>query len=308
MIIKFDKGITRQEIYANGAELAQVMGMDKDKDGRRIHTWPKRKKAHVVTFDNPVLVTDNYKIGQLDPSLRDTVFALYSSPVRITDYDGTVLEFEQRKYPGVWGPSIDTLLFCRALERTGLEDVKTAVEVGSGSGFISKRLIEKAPNLEEMTLIDLNKYAVKCSKDNMKDKRVKHIEGNAIAHMEGKKYDLIICNPPYIPRPKSIDDNPYEGISLLLYLISQAGEHLTEKGRLVTNISSLCQGKVGEIIAGANVEFAGLDAMEVPLKVYNVLNNKEWMDFLLNEKGLVKDRHDGYDYWQTITIVEIKPK
>jgi len=308
MIIKFDKEITRQEIYANGAELAQIMGIDKDKHGKRVHTWPKRKKLHVVTFDNPVLVTDNYKIGQLEPALRDTVFALYASPIKTTDYDKTILDFEQKKYPGVWGPSVDTVLFCRALEGVNLEDVKTAVEVGSGSGFISKRVLEKAPNLEEMTLIDLNKYALKCAKDNIKDERTELVTGNAIAHMEGKKYDLIICNPPYIPRPKSIDDNPYEGISLLLYLISQAKEHLTEQGSLITNISSLCQDIAGEVIAGADVEFKGLDAMDVPLKVYNVLNNKEWMDFLLKEKGLVKDRHDGYDYWQTISIIEIRPK
>ena len=45
--------------------------------------------------------------------------------------------------------------------------------------------------------------------------------------------------------------------------------------------------------------------MEVPLKVYNVLNNKEWMDYLL-ERGLKKEHRDGYDYWQTIKIVEMR--
>ncbi|HZX44579.1 MAG TPA: hypothetical protein VFF28_02740 [Candidatus Nanoarchaeia archaeon] len=110
MLMKFDPGLTRQEIWAEGSELATLLGYDRDEHGKRVHSWPKERKIHVATLDNPVLVTDSYKICQFPSTLRDTVFALFASPTKTTEYKGTSLEFEQRRYPGVWGPSIDTLL------------------------------------------------------------------------------------------------------------------------------------------------------------------------------------------------------
>ena len=306
MIISFDRKLSKQAIFANGAELAQLMGLDKDKAGNRVHEHPKDKKLHVVTFDNPVLVTDNYKISQLEPALRDTVFALFGSSEKTIEYDGTALEFDQQKYKGVWGPSIDTLLFCRAFTNSDLSEARTGIEVGSGSGFISKYILDNLSGLESMTLIDFNRYAMDCAHDNIKDKRAKFFAGNAIEFMEGKKYDLIVCNPPYIPRPKSIDDNPYEGIGLLCYLVTHPKELLTENGKLIINISSLCQKLVlGEMVKDCNVNSKELDNMEVPLKVYNVLNNEVWMNYLLG-KGLKKERREGYDYWQRLMITQIK--
>jgi len=67
-----------------------------------------------------------------------------------------------------------------------------------------------------------------------------------------------------------------------------------------------------------------LASMEVPLKVYNILNNPKWIKYL--KKNGLQDRpvdgYDywsgaktrdiglkkipGYDYWQTIEIVKIE--
>ena len=113
MILRFNQDLTEQAIYAHGNELAEIMGRDKDASGKRTYTWPETEEQRVAMFENPVLVTDNHRIAQLAPALRDTVFALFGKPVKVTEYDGTSLRFEQRLYPGVWGPSIDTLLFCK---------------------------------------------------------------------------------------------------------------------------------------------------------------------------------------------------
>ncbi len=310
MILRFNQDLTEQTVSANGAELAQIMGYDKDEEGKRTNSWPEDRAQRVITFDDPVLVTDNYQIGRLPSVLRDTIFALFSSTIKITEYDGTSLRFEQKRYPGVWGPSIDTLLFCRAINPKNNQEllgVKTALEVGCGSGFISKYILENAPELEAITLIDLNQHAVQCAKENIEDKRAEYLIGDATELMKGNKYDLIVCNPPYIPRPKSIDDNPYEGISLLTYLIGHAGRLLTSKGKIITNISSLCSSIVESSIREAGVKVSHLDLMEVPLKVFNVLNNPAWMDYLIEKKGLDKRSKRGYDYWHTIKIIKIEP-
>lgn len=87
-----------------------------------------------------------------------------------------------------------------------------------------------------------------------------------------------MCNPPYIPRPKAIEDNPYEGLELLIYLIKNFNKDL------IINVSNLADDIIDPIVAASGAKVELLDYMEVPLKVGNVLNNKEWLDYLVKEK------------------------
>lgn len=95
-------------------------------------------------------MTDNYRISQLNPTLRDTLLALYESRPRIVEYDGISTVWNQ-KHSNVWCPSIDTLLFAKALRKIFVENyckklaasvdinnIKRAIEIGCGSAFLSK--------------------------------------------------------------------------------------------------------------------------------------------------------------------------
>ncbi|HRS42892.1 MAG TPA: methyltransferase [Candidatus Diapherotrites archaeon] len=309
MILKFSKDLKKQEIFANGNELAAILAKDRDEKGNRKYTWPDDVTQHVVTIDNPVLVTDNYRICQFEPTLRDTIFALYSSPVKITEYNGTRIEFNQNKNPGVWGPSIDTLFLCLSLEKIKKENIKSAIEVGSGSGFVSKYIVDQFYNLETIELIDFNPKAIESSKEAINNSKAKYIVGDALKYIKetNNKYDLVICNPPYIPRPKSVDDNPYEGVELLTKLIGLSDKLLSTNGSLVINLSNLCSKQPLMDIQKKGFVVLELEKMTVPLKVFNVLNNKEWLEFLL-ERGLHKEYKNGYEYWHSITTYEIKRK
>jgi hypothetical protein len=48
--------------------------------------------------------------------------------------------------------------------------------------------------------------------------------------------------------------------------------------------------------------------MDVPLKVFNVLNNPERMDYLIKEKWLKKEYRDGHEYRQTLNMYQIQYK
>jgi methylase of polypeptide subunit release factors len=61
-----------------------------------------------------------------------------------------------------------------------------------------------------IVLNDINPNAEAYFNDHYDDPRFFFYLGDAKKYMESHKFDLIACNPPYIPRPKSIDDNPYE--------------------------------------------------------------------------------------------------
>jgi methylase of polypeptide subunit release factors len=69
---------------------------------------------------------------------------------------------------------------------------------------------EKHPNLKHITLNDINPNAEKYFNDQYTDPRFSFHLGDAKKYMESQKFDIIASNPPYIARPKSIDDNPYE--------------------------------------------------------------------------------------------------
>ncbi len=305
MILTFSPDLSQQRIAAHGVELAQIMGLDRDAHGQRIQSWPLSEARPVASFADPVLVTDSYRIGQLDPTTRDTVFALYACPLRVVRYKQTEIQFEQRRYPGVWGPSIDTLLFCHALEQAQLSGVRSAAEAGAGSGFIAMHVLQMLPRLEDMLLVDLNPKAVGCCRDHCRDERARFAAGDAREALAGQRWDLIVCNPPYIPRRASIEDNPYEGVGLLAHLVQNAGRLLQPGGRIVTNVSSLCERAFQALVEQHGVDCKTLAELTVPLKVYNVLNNASWLAYLREHGGLLEHAGPGYDCWQRLRVVEV---
>ena len=113
MLIKVSKDLKKQQIWATGVELASIMGKDRVK-GQRVITYPENKKLLVAEFKNPVLMTDTYQIWKQPPTLRDTLFALYSSKPRYVEYDGVQTYWDQT-HVNVWCPSIDTILMAKAV-------------------------------------------------------------------------------------------------------------------------------------------------------------------------------------------------
>ena len=300
MKFSFDKELSKQEIYATWPELAETMWHDKDENWNRVYSYPHTKEQFVATLENPVLMTDNEKIGKLkDYITKETIWLLLQKPMRIVEYDWIRMEFEQWKYYWVWSPNIDTLLVCRAVKNLNFDWIKNLIEVGSWPGFIAKYIWSKSKDVKEIVMNDINDNAKKYFDDNNIDPRAKFVLWDAKQYLKDKSFDLIVCNPPYIPRPNAIEDNAYEWLELLIYLIKNFNKEL------IINVSNLADDIINPILqsCGANIEV--LDEMDVPLKVGNVLNNKEWLDFLVNEKWLKKQEHDWHLYRQHLRILRL---
>lgn len=303
MIIKISKDLRTQEYCAHGLELASIMGRDR-KNGKRVLTYPDQQKMPVHKFKAPVLLTDNWRIGKLPPTLRDTIFSLNASRPRIVEYDG-VSVFWNDSHLNVWCPSIDTILFAKALAKLFKERKKftQAVEIGCGSGFLSKYILAKNKTVRSFLVNDLNPFAIKCAMDNIKDGRALFYAGNGLEKIKKMKFDLMICNPPYVPRPSSIDDNPYEGVELLRHLLHDGQNYLNPGGVVLLNISSLCRKLV--LKHEPKMKMTVLEKMKVPLKVNNILNDGRWLNYLI-KLGLEKKYRRGYEYWQELFIVKLE--
>ena len=300
MKFAFNKELSKQEIYATWPELAETMWHDKDETGNRVYSYPHTQEQFVISLDNPVLMTDNEKISKLKNYItKETIRLLLQKPMRIVEYDWTRMEFEQWKYYWVWSPNIDTLLVCRAIKDLSFDSVKSLIEVWSWPWFIAKYIWNKSESIQEIVMNDINENAKRYFDDTNSDPRARFVLWDAKEYLEGRDFDLIVCNPPYIPRPNAIEDNAYEWLELLIYLIKNFNKEL------IINVSSLADDVINPVLDNcwANVEV--LDEMSVPLKVGNVLNNKERLDFLVNEKWLKKEERDGHLYRQNLRILRL---
>ncbi len=302
MIIEIDKELKKIDYYGNGSELATILGRGR-KDGKRFDEYTLEDTQFITSIEDPVLMMDDAKIGAADPKIRSTLMALYSTS-RKTTYDGVSIYWNPERHKNVWSFSIDTGLFLRGTNKImhTFKSYKTAADLGSGSGHIGKYMLAKLPHLEHLLFVDLNKYAITCCKDNINDPRASFYTGNAFDAIEKKKFDLLLCNPPYIPRPESIEDNPYEGVGLLYRILHEGQEHINADGAIITNISSLCKDIVLDDKIKMNISV--LDTMKVPLKINNLKWDDEWMEYLM-KRGLKKELHDGHDYWHTLTIYKL---
>jgi len=315
MLMKISPDLTKQEIWAEGNELVTILGKNRNEKGERIHTRENWEKQLVAEIMNPVILTDINTIVKLEPTKRDTVFALYQSYPRTVEYDGVSVTWDPRIHIDVWGPSMDTIVVANAMGTAKdvlTHDVHTAVEIGCGSGFLGKYVLYKCNNLRKLHLVDINRYAVKCAQDNVErrheDQIVSFSKGDG-RKLAGEKYDLAICNAPYVIRPKSICDNPFEGIDLLYDMIVSGKNYLNDRGRLILTTSSLCERiknkaikEAREIGSLASVDVIGTKRM--PLKVNSVLNDPEWMTYLY-ENGLKRKLENGYEHWHVVSVLKL---
>ncbi len=157
-----------------------------------------------------------------------------------------------RIYPGVFIPRIETEYFIELLEKIPDFAPKEILEIGTGCGAISIALAGIFP---KATIIatDVSEIALSCAQENIEacnlKTRVTLLRCNMFDGIS-KNFDLIVSNPPYIPRsrlkalPKSVKefepiiaiDGGDKGIRFLSKLIDAGMSYLKKKGIMALEI------------------------------------------------------------------------
>lgn len=307
--------------------------------GMRRPPLPETLAMKVASFEDAVLMTDKQRIYReaQDPDVLDY---LMGDPLRVNRFEGTATAIDAEEFPMVWTPSIDTDLFRIALKvvlaGSGIRRIEHAAEIGYASAAIARHLADSA-EVGRLLLADLNPAAAACAAGVMAgsscEGRIDCFTGDGIAALDdaasrGALFDLIMCNPPYLPRPLAALAAPggedtavhFEGTELFTALISGAAGYLAPGGRLLVNVSSLAMDALEE--ADARARASGLArrlvfAKEVPVKVYELLTDGEWQAHLarlgaemtqegageMPRSGMPQERRDGY-LWQTLLFLE----
>jgi ribosomal protein L3 glutamine methyltransferase len=130
--------------------------------------------------------------------------------------------------------------------------VESVLDLCTGSGCLAILASRHFPNAR-IDAVDVSKDALAVAGRNVADHdlgdRVTLYRGDLFAPLDGKRYDLIISNPPYVdaegmaalPRecraePRLAFDGGADGLDLVRRILNEAAAHLTPQGGLLCEI------------------------------------------------------------------------
>ncbi len=133
-------------------------------------------------------------------------------------------------------------------------EVSSVLDLCTGSGCLAILAAMAYPNAA-VDAVDLSKDALEVAKLNLADHdmedRVHLIAGDLFKPLAGRRYDLIIANPPYVAKAE-VDAFPAEyraepvmahlggrdGLDIVRRILAEAGDHLTPEGGLICEIGT----------------------------------------------------------------------
>ncbi len=132
--------------------------------------------------------------------------------------------------------------------------VESAVDICTGSGCLAVLAAKFFPNAR-VDAVDLSADALAVAAINVEahevEDQVEFLEGDLFAPLEGRAYDLIITNPPYVDHaalegyppeyqaePRIAHDGGEDGLDLVRRILSDAPRFLNPGGGLLCEIGS----------------------------------------------------------------------
>jgi len=137
------------------------------------------------------------------------------------------------------------------------EGVGRILDLCAGSGCIGIAAAIYLPDVD-VDLTDVSAEALEVARRNVERHgvadRVRVVESDLYAGLAGNRYDLILCNPPYVSR-REYEGLPVEyhrepalgllagedGLDLVLQILREASGHLTEEGLLILEVGSAAE-------------------------------------------------------------------
>jgi release factor glutamine methyltransferase len=165
-----------------------------------------------------------------------------------------------RVSPAVLIPRHDTeVLVSAGIERGA--GVRSILDIGTGSGCVAIALA-KALAEAEVCSVDVSGEALAVARDNAEQNgaAVQFFQGSLFEPFAGRRFDMIVSNPPYIPaaeldtlqqevrgfEPLGALDGGADGLDFYRRITKQAPDHLTAGGWLLFEVGA---GQAPEVLA-----------------------------------------------------------
>ncbi|UXY30845.1 HemK2/MTQ2 family protein methyltransferase [Streptomyces sp. HUAS TT20] len=194
---------------------------------------------------------------------------------------------------GVYAPQADTRLLGRALCRERITEKTDVLELGTGSGVLA---VAAARLGGRVTAVDISWRAVVVAWINalLNGQRLRVRHGDLTTAVPGgRRFDLVIANPPYVPAPSGAPPRGFarawdagtDGRLLIDRICDTAPKVLRPAGTLLIVHSHLCgTGATLTRLAAAGLRAQVVDRTRLPFG--RVLRSRlDW----LRERGLAAD-------------------
>ncbi len=144
-------------------------------------------------------------------------------------------------------PDTETLVE-EALDKLALYENLKVLDLGTGTGAIALAIAKNRPQAQ-VTAVDFSHEAFSVAKENAQNldlARVRFIQSDWFASLQGEKFDVIVSNPPYIAEndahltqgdlrfePLTALASGKDGLDDIRYIIQAAPSHLNPSGWLM---------------------------------------------------------------------------
>jgi release factor glutamine methyltransferase len=122
----------------------------------------------------------------------------------------------------------------------------SVLDLGTGSGALALAIKEQRPNAD-VWAVDLSSDALRVARGNAArfGLQVRWVQSDWFTALAERRFDAIVCNPPYVRADDAALDGPLsfeprlaldggsDGLQSLRVLLGQAGGHLTAEGLLL---------------------------------------------------------------------------
>ena len=226
------------------------------------HDNPIDEATHLVlaSLHLPPDIPPAYGAGRLTAAERENVLALIERrvgerlPVAYlvgeTWFAG--LKFKSDRRALVPRSPIAELIESRFAPWLDERHIDRVLDLCTGSGCIGIAIAEYNPDWQ-VDIVDISEEALSLARENIVfqhvEGRVEAIQSDLFAGVKGRRYDLIVSNPPYVTEdeytalpgeyahePKLGLTSGVDGLDLCLRMLDEAADYLTDDGLLIVEV------------------------------------------------------------------------
>ena len=154
----------------------------------------------------------------------------------------------------IYQPSEDSYLIAEEVKKYSKN--KKVIDIGTGSGILA--LAAKDSGAKSVLAIDMNEEVI----EYVKKLGIEAIKSDLFQKINGK-FDLIVFNPPYLPKDKKEDDESSQattggkkGDEIIIKFIKQSINHLEKDGIILLLVSSLTpRERIDKLIGRLNLKY-----------------------------------------------------